>query len=174
MNSFIALFVLGLFALVAADCSTPLCAGGDVCCGHGRCIDNYTLVAEPFCVCFERYAGDTCTYSRKHAVFAVPLTVVFGPWGFDRFYLGYTGMGIAKLFFGVFFTVTIGVFGLITTGIIAAKGSGGDTLLFAGCGFFFLFLLSSVGFFLWLVDAILILSGRLADSNGHHLSWVFY
>jgi hypothetical protein len=178
--------VLSLFAVLAcfvplalADCSTPGCFGGDVCCGstRGRCITDPVNVTNTVCVCQDDYKGPTCAEQRKLARYAVPLTIFFGTFGFDCFYLGRTGEGIAKLFFGLS-SVTILLSILMTANIII-----GLTVLRTTNSMWYLPALllviiiiafGIVGFLLWLVYAIKIISGVLPDAAGYALSWTWF
>lgn len=82
--------------------------------------------------------------SNKSKVAAALLCFFLGGFGIHRFYLGYTGLGIAQLVLSII---------------------GGATLIF-GVG---IFLVIGVGIWV-LVDFILILIGKLKDSTAKDLS----
>lgn len=65
---------------------------------------------------------------QKDWLAAVLISAIVGEFGIDRFYLGYTGLGILKL------------------------------ITFGGCGIW------------WLIDLILIATGKMKDANGQPLA----
>ena len=67
---------------------------------RGACLDGQ-------CVCKEKYGGDFCEDKRKNWLAALLLSILVGGTGADRFYLGYTGMGVGKLFLNFGFMISL-------------------------------------------------------------------
>jgi len=87
------------------SCSDPSISAALQCSGHGFCrrwndlapSANPTAPKLSFCECSRDYADPECTTPRKSQVTAFALSVVFGMFGADQFYLGYGWYGVAKL-----------------------------------------------------------------------------
>ena len=75
----------------------------------------------------EEFQSDNMNYSNKSFMITLLLSFLFGSFGIDRFYLGYTTLGFLKL------------------------------LTFGGCGFWTIY------------DWILIIAGKMKDSEGYKL-----
>jgi len=123
------------------------------------------------CICEERYKGNMREERRKNGFWAAAISLTFGLFGMDCFYLGRTGEGIAKLFFGAFSAVILvggaaAVIAIFNTRKVELFGP-----VSVGCTAVFALLFSIVGFFLWLVYAILIMSNKLYDGSGASLYW---
>jgi len=78
------------------------------CNGHGRCVEwfeayspvmdsNSSLASLNFCECDEAWADPECTTQRKSQVTAFLLSMFFGMFGADQFYLGFMLSGCLKL-----------------------------------------------------------------------------
>jgi len=195
------IIVLSLLAVCLAGCSSPSAYGGSICNGpaRGTCIDiiRVTMSATPatvdmsavraqvaagvasldsagnssMCICEERYKGNMREERRKNGFWAAAISLTFGLFGMDCFYLGRTGEGIAKLFFGAFSAVILvggaaAVIAIFNTRKVELFGP-----VSVECTAVFALLFSIVGFFLWLVYAILIMSNKLYDGSGASLYW---
>jgi TM2 domain-containing membrane protein YozV len=109
---------------------------------------------EDKCACLEPYGGDDCSHPRKSKVAAFLLSFCFGALGADRFWLGYTGIGIAKLLLNLFIGIPACV----------SRCVGGKKVLGAISGCW------GLGMFLfWIIDWSFILTNRLYEANGIQL-----
>lgn len=102
----------GFSAPGSSETTLNSCASTSVqnlqCNGHGRCVDwfeNNTLSALngatplTFCECDEYWAGPECSTQRKSQLTAFMLSLFFGIFGADQFYLGFWWpQGLIKLF----------------------------------------------------------------------------
>jgi len=73
------------------------------CSGRGQCMmwtDDGHMVGHPamFCDCDRDFADPECRTRRKSQALAYFLSMFFGMFGADQFYLGFPGAGFAKLF----------------------------------------------------------------------------
>lgn len=64
--------------------------------------------------------------NKKDKTTAIILSVLLGSWGIDRFYLGYTGMGVLKLLTGGCFGVLwiLDIINIVTGKLQPANGLG--------------------------------------------------
>jgi len=84
-----------------------------VCSGHGSCRDWFDAPLSPtasanrlaFCQCEKEWTDPECRTRRKSQITALSLSVLFGLFGADQFYLGYAWLGFFKL-------ITFGGFGI--------------------------------------------------------------
>lgn len=77
------------------------------CNGHGRCtewfegfslsMDTNSSASLSFCECDEAWADPECTTQRKSQITAFLLSMFFGMFGADQFYLGFMLLGCLKL-----------------------------------------------------------------------------
>jgi len=112
------------------------------------------------CECFDRYTGANCQTARKLKLQAFCYSIMMGGWGADRFYLGYTGLGVLKIIIGILPLVLSCV-----TGFFCKEKTG-------MCKFLpnLLMVLSIIGVILfWLYDWINILQDKLPDGDGNAL-----
>jgi len=87
------------------SCSDPAITSTLQCNGHGRCRDwnDFMPGAAPssktlsFCECTRDWADPECRTPRKSQVTAFVLSLFFGIFGADQFYLGYPAYGLVKL-----------------------------------------------------------------------------
>lgn len=82
------------------SCSMDRLSASLQCSGRGKCTlwkphDAESSLA--FCECDRGWADPECRTARKSQTFAYLLSMFFGMLGADQFYLGFTGLGIAKL-----------------------------------------------------------------------------
>mmetsp|Transcript_25494 Transcript_25494/g.85327 ORF Transcript_25494/g.85327 Transcript_25494/m.85327 type:complete len:266 (-) Transcript_25494:73-870(-) len=78
-----------------------------LCTGHGRCKDWFdplpldskrpAPLGPSFCECDRDWTGPECDIQRKSQFTAFVLSMFFGMFGADMFYLGWFGLGVAKL-----------------------------------------------------------------------------
>eukprot|EP01088_Endostelium_zonatum_P003072 TRINITY_DN1406_c0_g1_i1.p1 TRINITY_DN1406_c0_g1~~TRINITY_DN1406_c0_g1_i1.p1 ORF type:complete len:196 (-),score=11.05 TRINITY_DN1406_c0_g1_i1:72-638(-) len=136
------------------------CPELDDCHGHGECL-NQT------CICQEYYGRANCSYQLKSQEAAFIIAVFLGPIGADQFYLGYTGLGLLKLFLTI---VVFCIFPFLPTcclpctfenskltkrnATVAWATTCGGALT---CGLW------------WAIDSSIILWGNVHDSNGFPL-----
>lgn len=187
------LFLLIVFAVLVAarnktDCTDPVnfelydcgfCNSSIEChYPRGKCIDGR-------CDCRNRYANNFCQDKRKNWLTALITSMLFGGLGVDRFYLGYTGMGVGKLF--LFFSLLISILLAVSFAYIFLGGgillmdeqtfwsdvSGRVTFGF-GVALIIISLLigiaSFIGFVVWYVmDILSIATGNLHEANGNAL-----
>jgi hypothetical protein len=148
------LFVLYvLFLLSNIKQASASCFRNEDCANNGYChFSDITTDPQGNCGCSPAYAGPECEYRRKSQLGTWLLSFIFGTLAADRFYLGYTGIGTAKI---VCMMVVPCIF------VIIAKKT--EIHLF-GC----ISVLISLGMFgWWLYDVCVIGMGTLLDYNGH-------
>ena len=147
-------------------CDTPNGGPGNgVCNGNGVCVNDTTTNYEPTCVCISQYTGPQCAYLLKEKLTAFLLSFFVGAYGADRFYLGYTGLGVGKLILGLMFIIIACAMCCAYIGGALAESEGCilgvmivGICLIVGC------FLASFGW--WLADWIRILMNAIPDSNG--------
>mmetsp|Transcript_56001 Transcript_56001/g.114255 ORF Transcript_56001/g.114255 Transcript_56001/m.114255 type:complete len:261 (-) Transcript_56001:68-850(-) len=81
------------------SCETPGVLSSLQCSGRGHCVAWFDSGPESlsFCKCEAGFAGPECQEVRKSQITAFSLSVFFGMFGADQFYLGYWRLGIVKL-----------------------------------------------------------------------------
>lgn len=84
-----------LILLILTVCIT---SASELLCQNGGTYVNVTSS----CDCLAPYGGDDCSIAKQSRMGGFLLSFVFGPLGADRFWLGYTGIGIAKLLLNLF------------------------------------------------------------------------
>lgn len=143
-------------------CLTLNSTNGIECNGHGRCVNNSRTDYQFKCRCFDKYAKDDCSYKRKSQKTAFGVTWVYLGCicGVERFYLGYTGIGVTFL-----------LLGLLATGMGCASCF---SLLGGKSGFFiFLRVLTACAgvaiFAIWIYELVIIGKGQLKDANGFEM-----
>jgi len=133
-----------------ASCTEDATCGGTL---QGTCIAGQ-------CQCNNRFSGSTCTTARKLKLEAFCYSFVLGGWGADRFYLGYTGIGVLKLIIGIIPLVLSCLTGTMCKEKTGCMKNVGNLVMF----------LSVVGVILfWLYDWISILNNNLPDADGNQL-----
>jgi TM2 domain-containing membrane protein YozV len=86
------------------SCAIPDLSPAEQCSGRGYCkawgADASSSLTNPvsFCVCDPAWADPECRTKRKSQLVTFGLSVFFGMFGADYFYLGYPLWGLAKLF----------------------------------------------------------------------------
>jgi len=82
------------------SCASPRLSPALQCNGRGTCIQwdptNYDNKLA-FCRCDTYWADAECRTKRKSQAVAYILSIFFGIFGADQFYLGFAGLGVAKL-----------------------------------------------------------------------------
>jgi len=146
------------------SCTTDAECGGTE---HGTCAltTNAANVTEGTCVCKPEWADKDCSYERKHKLTAFLLSFLLGGWGADRFYLGFAGVGVAKLLLTL-----INCYGGIAlqVGKNALGEKLGDKKTIALGVICVIYCCTSLGATAWwLTDWILILKDELPDYNGY-------
>lgn len=159
------------------------------CSNHGICSDS------KYCICDEEHWGYQCQKTRKSKLTAFLLTLLVGPIfglppGAGRFYLGYTGYGVAQIILGMgFWIVFVPALAFFVGGIVfcgcgiggTAGLNGSDKGCFSIIGSFFgvsTFFVAIVTFLLgscaglaatgwWFGDWIMILTGQLEPAASH-------
>lgn len=134
-------------------------SGGGKCqkdrdCGTGTCtfVGNQTS-GTCECDADNRFTGANCDYERKSQLVAFLLSFFLGSYGVDRFYLGYIGVGVAKLLIGLGICVSPCFCCCCEN---AGRVGGG---IWAG-------LVGLAIFIWWIVDWVFIIQGKLPDFNG--------
>lgn len=83
------------------SCNVPDLAVSLQCNGHGTCEPWFQGVSGApdisFCECDNSWADPECRTQRKSQLKAFMLSLFFGPFGADQFYLGFSFHGIIKL-----------------------------------------------------------------------------
>jgi hypothetical protein len=86
--------------------------------------------------------------------------------GIDRFYLGYTGIGIARLLLGFCWIPLVALASISLCFVITS-----EKFIAAHMCSKYLAIVSLVATAIWcIIDLILIVSGNLSDSNGYSLN----
>ena len=155
------LFILVLAAAVATHAQVPFEIPNIHCNYTEQChsVAVWSVVCyQGNCVCDPRYYGENCAYARKSKLAAFVFSFFFGGLGVDRFYLGYIGIGVAKLLYNLFAVCTLGSI----AACFKACDSGCMAALFG-----ILSLLSTIGSFIWWVyDWSAIIGDILPDALG--------
>ena len=97
--------------------------GCGFCNNTGDCNYNGICSTGQYCICDDEHWGEQCQKTRKDKLTAFMLTLLVGPLfslppGAGRFYMGYTGYGVAQIILGLSVWITlIFAFAMIIPGI---------------------------------------------------------
>lgn len=122
--------------------------GCGFCNNTGDCNYNGVCSTEQYCICDEEHWGEFCQKTRKDKLTAFLLTLLVGPLcglppGAGRFYLGYTGYGVAQIILGLgiwiiiipfSIALIIGIFNCICGGAAGAAAGGAAGAAESGIG----------------------------------------
>jgi hypothetical protein len=119
---------------------------------------------EGSCVCFDGWAGPSCDHARGFWMSSLILSIILGPFGADRFYLGYYSIGFVKLM------VTASLCYLPMLPLLfkwCVRDPSGEHVSKAGAFILSCTCLSVVTW--WVLDIALIATGGLHDFEGFAL-----
>jgi len=119
------------------------------------------------CICPPRYLGANCDCVQADQTATFLMSFCLGPLAVDRFYLGYTGVGVVKLLFSMIISIIIAVIKC------CVKGDGRPTFA-TQVAVIVICILSFGPTVWWLTDWILILRGELPDADGDPLYNAMY
>lgn len=141
----------------------PLCCWGckvdQECRNGGTC-----LLPDGTCVCNEKFGADDCSYRLRSKLSTFLISFFVGWLGVDRFYLGFVGIGVAKLILLVF----AAMMGCIFCCCVWKTDSFCSPLPMTASVIWGMAGLST--FIFWLVDWMLILTiEQTKDANGYPL-----
>lgn len=179
-------------SLLGGDGGGGRCNSTAECNDHGHCVASTAAGlqqdlllnsnATGVCHCNSRYAGKWCEHKRKNKLEAFLLSILIGSTGADRFYLGFIGLGVAKLLLNVLACVPACIGSCLGTCCGFARrrteyvGIGDDygegltcSSLFSIGGSCLTCCMSLGSLAWWLTDWILILKGELGDYDGYSL-----
>jgi len=154
----------------------PEPSGGGQCtissdCGEGMCNLQNGTGTNGTCSCESQFAQSNCQYTRKSKKTAFWLSFFLGSWGADRFYLGWAGLGCAKLIFTIV-PCFLSCYVRVRRALLKAQSEGVEKptlppiLLALTCAVLLLYLLMMVW---WMTDWILILKNSTPDHAGYSL-----
>jgi len=150
----------GSASLRSLKASSFMCNSDGDCSGQGTCSNGA-------CQCNTQYANVDCSVLKKSQGVAFILSFFFGPWGGDRLYLGYIGLGVFKIIVTLFVCTLPFIPVLIVHLLDKDSEFAGYMTAVSFCMTVFAVLIW------WLVDWILIVSGNMLDSNGFELNMDF-
>lgn len=153
-----------LTTVSSPNCSTPNSLSNSICNGHGTCVNGS-------CLCQNTYADTTCSYRRKYKwlAFGLGWLCLVDACGVDRFYLGYIGIGIAKLALGLSWIPLASLKLLKIVCLLGSEAEIGTVIAIEAC-FITLTIVGMSAAAVWfIVDLILIGTGHLSDAHGYAL-----